>query len=133
MAGMGEHAGWLAAFAALAGSVALGAASPGPQKTTLQTSAFPGHGEHTVLVRTVVPAGGEVAAHTHPGLEMCTIVSGRAHVHIAGRPDQTLDAGGSYAAEPGVAHAVRNAGPGELVLVSTYVVDPSKPIATPVK
>lgn len=124
--------GGLAAGAALAGSVALGAASaPPPRKTTLQEQPFPGRGEHTLLVRTVVPAGGEVAPHTHPGLEMCYLESGRASVRLAGRPDVVMGAGDSYAAPPGVVHAVRNTGGGELVLVSTYVVDAAKPLSSP--
>lgn len=104
----------------------------GVHKTTLQSMPFPDHGEHTVLVRTVVDPGRQVALHSHPGLELAYIVSGRAHVHVQGRPDAELGPGGSFAAPPDTPHAVGNIGRDPLVIVSTYVVDPTKPIATPV-
>lgn len=102
-------------------------------KTTLQTNDFPGGGRHSVLVHTEVDPHEEVAPHTHPGLEMAYVERGRALVRIRGRPDETLTAGGSFAVPPATPHSVRNLGRVALVIVSTYVVDSSQPIASPWK
>jgi len=127
------------AVAALAASAVLAplalahaqAASEPVQKTTLQEQAFPGPVNHTVMVRTIIARGGEVAPHTHPGVEMAYVADGQALVKIAGKPDRTLRAGDSFSPAKGVVHSVRNTGPGPLTIVSTYVVDKTKPIASP--
>lgn len=106
---------------------------PQVRKTTLQEQGFPGPPNHTVLVRTVVPLGGEVAPHTHPGVEMAYVVSGVAQVVVAGQAARTLRPGGSFSVAPGTPHAVRNTGPGPLTVVSTYVVDARRPIASPAR
>lgn len=115
-------------FAGAAASVA--AAQP-VQRTTLQEQPFPGPVIHTVTTRAVVARGGEVAPHTHPGIEMAYIADGQALVRIAGRPDQTVPTGGSFSVPDHVVHSVRNTGQGPLTMISTYVVDRRKPLASP--
>jgi quercetin dioxygenase-like cupin family protein len=100
-------------------------------KTTLQQQDFPGPVYHTVTVRTVIAPGGQVAPHTHPGVEMAYVVSGRGVVKIVGVPAQPLAAGDSFSVPPRRVHSVVNTGPGPLTLVSTYVVDKSQPISSP--
>jgi quercetin dioxygenase-like cupin family protein len=72
-----------------------------------------------------------VLRHTHPGVEMAYIVDGQALVKIMGRPDQTVATGASFAVPAETPHSVQNVGPGTLTILSTYVVDKSKPILTP--
>jgi quercetin dioxygenase-like cupin family protein len=124
----------LLALAAGVTLIGLGAAEAQPSavhKVTLQTQAFPGPTYHTVTVRTAIDRGGEVAPHTHPGAEMAYVLKGQGRLKVAGGAGQALKAGVSFAIPPGTAHSVRNTGAGQLVIVSTYVVDKSKPIATP--
>ncbi len=127
--------GWLssglAALMVMAMAAGAAAQSDKVHKTTLQEQPFPPAPLHTVTVRTLVDQGGLVAPHTHPGAEMAYIVQGRATVTIAGAAPQTLSAGGSFAVPPQTVHSVRNVGDGTLVMVSTYVVDQTKPIASP--
>jgi quercetin dioxygenase-like cupin family protein len=120
----------LLATAAGLAPLALATAQP-VQKTTLQEQPFPGPIDHTVMVRTVVARGAQVAPHTHPGVEMAYVAGGKAVVSIAGRPDLEVSAGGSFSVPNQVVHSVRNTGEGELTMVSTYVVDRRKPIASP--
>jgi quercetin dioxygenase-like cupin family protein len=120
----------IALIAALGGGAAQAQADH-VHKTTLQTDPFPEGGRHTVLVHTDVDVGGLVGRHTHPGLEMAYIEKGEAVVSIEGRPPLHLTAGGSFDVPPVVVHSVQNVGPGELTIVSTYVVDPNQPIASP--
>jgi len=118
------------ALAAMIGASALAQPSA-VHKTTLQSVPFPEPTYNTVTVRALVDHGGMVMRHTHPGLEMAYIVDGQAVVKIMGRPDQTVPAGGSFAVPAGTPHSVQNVGPGTLTILSTYVVDKSKPILTP--
>jgi quercetin dioxygenase-like cupin family protein len=101
------------------------------QRAILQEQPFPGPVDHTVMLRTVVARGAEVAPHTHPGIEMTYIAGGQALVRITGRPPQDLAAGGSFSIPDQVVHSVRNAGQGPLIMISTYVVDRRKPLASP--
>ncbi len=100
-------------------------------KDTLQDVAFPPPSRHSVLVHTSVDVGGTVLPHTHPGLELGYIESGSATVSIHGRADQHLSAGQSFAVPPQTVHSVKNTGNTPLVIISTYVVDKDKPIASP--
>ncbi len=113
-------------------TAAAGLAQPGAvHKTTLQTLPFPQPVYATTMVKTVVDPGGLVAPHTHPGVELAFIAAGQAEVKIAGRPDQSLTAGDSFSVPAQTVHSVKNSGSVPLTLVSTYVVDQSKPIAAP--
>lgn len=117
---------------ALLAALALQVAAPPSDhvhKTTLQTQDYPGAGNHTVTVKTVVDPTHEVALHIHPGLEMAYIVSGAATVKMPDAPEVKLKAGDSIAIPPRIPHVMKNAGLGPLVILSTYVVDPAQPIA----
>ena len=110
------------------------AATAQPQlihRETLQTRDVPAPSWRSQLVRVSVDKGGLVARHTHPGIEIGYIEQGQAKVKIKGRPDQALNRGDSFAVLADTPHSVQNTGPGELVILSTYVVDKSKPLATP--
>ena len=102
-------------------------------KNTLQEQPFPAPIYHTVTVKTVVDHGGLVDSHTHPGIEMAYIADGHAEVTIKGNAPLSLGAGDSFSVPAGIVHSVRNDGPGALTIVSTYVVEKDKPIASPAK
>lgn len=125
----------LAALAAL--SMAPGAlsstaqAQEGYHRTTLQRQDFPGATYQTVTVRTVIDRGAQVPPHTHPGAEMAYVLAGKGALSVKGAPTQRLAAGDSFSIPEGEVHAVRNMGPGPLTLLSTYVVERAKPIASP--
>jgi quercetin dioxygenase-like cupin family protein len=121
------------AFALLAALAAQPAPMPMPlpayvHKDTLQTDAFPGHGEHTVMVRTVLDPGHTIPRHIHPGLEVIYVLSGTSRLKRAGSPDRDLKAGESVVVPPRAIHEMINTGPGPLTLLATYVVDPRQPI-----
>jgi quercetin dioxygenase-like cupin family protein len=102
---------------------------PGVHKTTLQEIAFPPP-LHTLTVRTVVDRGGVVPSHTHPGIEMSYVLSGAARLTVAGQGTHDIAAGGSFSIPAATVHSLRNVGRTPLVLISTYVVDPTKPITS---
>jgi quercetin dioxygenase-like cupin family protein len=100
-------------------------------RTTLQSHDFPGAVYRSELMRVELAKGGTVARHTHPGLELTYVQNGQALLKVAGQPDRTLKTGDSFSTTEGTPHSVTNTGPGVLTLISTYVVDKAKPLATP--
>jgi quercetin dioxygenase-like cupin family protein len=100
-------------------------------KTTLQDQPFPPPVYHSVTVRTLVDAGGEVLPHTHPGVEMGYVLDGRAVLSVAGQQPRSLTAGDGFSIPPRTVHSVQNTGPGALTMLSTYVVDKRQPISSP--
>ena len=122
---------YLLALTALALAPAAAAQPSAVHKTTLQDQPFPPPEFHTATVRTVVDPAGEVAPHTHPGIEMGYVLDGRAVLKITGQPPRSLSAGDSFAVPPRTVHSVQNVGPGALTMLSTYVVEQGQPIATP--
>jgi quercetin dioxygenase-like cupin family protein len=113
------------------GPVALMAQPSAIQRTTLQSTDFPDPNWRSTLVRVQVGMGGVVARHTHPGVEIGYIEHGEAQVAVEGRAPMTLTDGQSFLVPPETPHRVTNTGPGPLTILSTYVVDRAKPIATP--
>jgi quercetin dioxygenase-like cupin family protein len=118
-------------LAALSLAALAPAGSAAVHRTTLQDQDFPPPSRHTVTMKAVVDAGGEVPPHTHPGLEMAYVVEGQATLMVKGQPGRSFAAGDSFAIPPHTVHRVKNAGSGPLTMVSTYVVDKGQPVASP--
>ena len=124
------------AFVPAAGLLALaaGATFAQPQlihREMLQSRDAPTPPWRSELVRVQVDKDGLIARHTHPGLEIGYIEDGQALVKIQGQADRRLGRTASFSVLTGTPHSVQNAGPGELTILSTYVVDRAKPLATP--
>jgi len=101
-------------------------------RETLQTAEFPGNGFHTIVVRTTLRAAGLIAPHRHPGLEVAVVESGEVVVTLGTGAPVPRQSGMSWQVAPGLAHSVRNVGSVPAVIVSTYIVDPSQPLASPI-
>jgi quercetin dioxygenase-like cupin family protein len=78
-----------------------------------------------------VPAGGAAGRHTHPGVELGYILEGEADLIVEGQPDRHLKAGDSYQIPLGVVHDAKVSGDKPLKVLSVYVVDKTKPLASP--
>jgi quercetin dioxygenase-like cupin family protein len=101
----------------------------GIKRTPLQKGEFP-DGYVTVTAMAEVPAGGSPGRHTHPGLEIGYILEGEADLLIDGQPTQHLKAGDSYQIPVGAVHDARVGDKG-LKFIGIYVVDKTKPLASP--
>jgi quercetin dioxygenase-like cupin family protein len=97
----------------------------------LETADFPGDGLHTTTIRTTIDAGGLIAPHRHPGLELAYVAAGMVEVTIGDVSARRIAAGGAFQVAPGTRHSVRNPTGQAAVVVSTYIVDPAQPLATP--
>ena len=115
------------ALAILGSSAAL---AQGIKRTPLQKVEFP-KGYNIVTVIAEVPPNTLAGRHTHPGVDTGYVIEGEATLIVAGKPDQMLKAGDSYAVPAGIEHDVKT-GDKPLKLMAVYVVEEGKPVATPV-
>lgn len=116
----------IAAFAFTGGAIAQQA---GIKRTPLQKIEFP-EGYVTVTGIAEVPAGGSAGRHTHPGIETGYVLDGEATLIVEGKPDQHLKAGDSYQIPAGAIHDVK-VGDKPFKVLAIYIVDKTKPLATP--
>ncbi|WP_249122974.1 MULTISPECIES: cupin domain-containing protein [unclassified Bradyrhizobium] len=102
----------------------------GIKRTPLQKVEFP-DGYNTVTGIAEIQPGGTAGRHTHPGIETGYILEGEADLVIEGQPDKHLKAGDSYAIPAGVVHDAKVHGDKALKVLGIYIVDKTKPLATP--
>lgn len=122
----------VAALALSVGAVAEDA-KPQPQRAVLEhhdQSEVPG--KEIIIGTVVLPPGAAVGYHVHPGDEAGYIVKGTVTWKVRGQPDKTLKAGDSFFNPRGSVHGIAAADSGDSMVVSTWIVDKGKPVATPV-
>jgi quercetin dioxygenase-like cupin family protein len=120
----------LLAFTVVAVAGTAFAQQGGIKRTPLQKVEFP-DGYVTVTGIAEIPAGGSAGRHTHPGIESGYVLEGETDLIVEGKPDQRLKAGDSYAIPAGVVHDAKVHGDKSAKVLAVYVVDKTKPLATP--
>jgi quercetin dioxygenase-like cupin family protein len=103
----------------------------GIKRTPLQKIEFP-EGYVTVTGIAEIQPGGTAGRHTHPGIETGYVLEGEADLIIDGKPDLHLKAGDSYSIPAGAVHDAKVHGDKPLKVLGIYIVDKTKPLATPV-
>lgn len=122
-----------AALSAFLISVAIAQEAPaGIKRTPLQALDFPA-GYKTVMGIAEIAPGASSGRHTHPGIETGYVLEGEVVMSVEGQADQTLKAGDSYQIAAGVPHDVKSTGTVPAKAIATYVVEASKPLASPAK
>jgi quercetin dioxygenase-like cupin family protein len=99
------------------------------QRIELEKVELPGTQYNVVLVLADIPAGFTVDRHTHPGVEAGYVLQGDGDFIVEGQPDRHLKTGDHFKIGGPTPHIFR-AGPATKILV-TYVVDKTKPLASP--
>lgn len=107
-------------------------APSGIKRTPLQSIDFP-EGYKTVTGLAEVMPGHASGPHTHPGIETGYVLDGEVLMIVEGEPDRTLKAGDSFVIPPGARHDVQSIGSVPAKAISVFVVDKSKPLASPAK
>jgi quercetin dioxygenase-like cupin family protein len=115
---------------AFAGAGVAIAQQGGIKRTPLQKIEFP-DGYNTVSGIAEIQPGGSAGRHTHPGIETGYLLEGEADLVVDGKPDQHLKAGDSYSIPAGVVHDAKVHGDKALKVLAIYVVDKTKPLASP--
>lgn len=86
-----------------------------------------------VTARADFQPGATVPRHTHPGEEVGYIIEGELELTIDGKPAQKLKAGDAFFLPANTVHTAKNVGKGPAAVLSTYIVEKGKPLATPAK
>ena len=100
------------------------------KRTELQHKPSSIPGREIVQVLTEIPVGVESGWHVHPGEEVGYILAGTVEMKIDGQPTLTLHAGDPFLMPPGTPHNALDLGPDTGMMLSTYIVEPDKPLAT---
>ena len=108
-------------------------ASPQPVRTIFERHDQSGvPGMEIVIGSAMLPAGGVVGYHTHPGDEVGYVLKGTFTLKIMGQADRRLKAGDSFFIPRGAVHSVLAAPDGDGgAAVSTWIIDKGQPLATP--
>lgn len=107
------------------------ATTPGVTRKILSQIDGPAPGYVTLLVEATVEAGVRVARHTHPGIESAHVLEGGFELPIQGQPTRMIKPGDSLLIPPETPHAGGAAGSAKSRILSTYVVEKGKPLASP--
>jgi quercetin dioxygenase-like cupin family protein len=86
-----------------------------------------------VTARAEFQPGAAVPKHTHPGEEVAYILEGEITLEVDGKPPQALKAGDTFFLPANTVHAAKNTGKGPAAVLSTYLVEKGKPLASPAK
>ena len=121
----------LAALTA-AGALVVGAQQTGFVRTPLSDSEMSVAGRHGVMARVEIDAGVSSGRHTHPGEEFGYVLEGSFEVTIDGKAPVKLAPGSVFFIPANTIHEGKNVGKTKARVVSTYVVESGKPLATPV-
>jgi quercetin dioxygenase-like cupin family protein len=117
----------------LVGSAALSlVAQTGFSRVVLQDQPLSVPGRHAVAARADFGPGAAAGLHSHPGEELGYILEGTVELLVKGRPAVTLKPGDVFYIPSGVPHDGRNPGTTNAALLSTFVAEQGKPLATPV-
>ncbi len=106
------------------------AAPAGLKRTLIKQTDGPMDGYVTVEMRIEIDPGFMVARHTHPGIELGYVVEGGIDLAIDGQGARMMAPGDGFQVPTGVPHGGQN-GAAKTVVVSTYVVEKGKPLASP--
>lgn len=118
--------------AALAAALSTGAfAQEALKRIELQKQLYPPDKYSTSIYMVVVPVGGVVARHSHPGVEMGYVIDGESTFQVEGQPEVTLKPESTYSVPPGAIHTAKNIGQKPVRIIATFVVEKDKPMAAP--
>ena len=107
------------------------AATPGVSRKILSQSDGPSPGYVTLLVAIEIEAGVMIGRHTHPGIESAYILEGGFDLPIEGQPTRAYEPGDGFVIPPGTPHAGGKNGDAKTRVLSTYIVEKGKPLASP--
>jgi quercetin dioxygenase-like cupin family protein len=109
----------------------LAAQAPAFKRTILQQADISVPGHEVISAVAEFEPGATPGSHTHFGEEIGYVIEGTLMVEQAGKPNVTLQAGGSFLIPAGTVHNATNTGAGKARILATYIVEKGKPLATP--
>ncbi len=117
-----------------------GCAAPPPSppaagivRTEVHRAASSVAGLDAVVMRVELAAGARAGRHTHPGDEIGYVLEGEGHLLVDGAAPRLLRAGDAFVVPAGVVHDAHNPGSAGMRLVGVFMVDKTRPLATPAR
>jgi len=107
------------------------AATPGLKRKILSQTDGPAPGYTTIIAAVEIDPGVLIGRHTHPGIESGYVIEGGLDLPVQGRPTVALKAGDGFQVPPYTPHAGAKNGAKMTKVVSTYIVEKGKPLASP--
>jgi quercetin dioxygenase-like cupin family protein len=107
------------------------ATTPGVSRKILSQSDGPAPGYVTLLVAIEIEAGVTIGRHTHPGIESAYVLEGGFELPIEGLPTRMYKPGDGFVVPSGAPHAGNKNGDVKTKILSTYIVEKGKPLASP--
>ena len=108
------------------------AQAPAFKRVMLQTMEISYAGHEAVTARAEFPVGVASGLHTHPGEEIGYLLEGSVTIEMDGQK-KVLKPGDVFAIPAGKVHGATNTGTTPAAILSTYIVEKGKPLATPAK
>jgi quercetin dioxygenase-like cupin family protein len=105
--------------------------TPGVTRKILSQMDGPTPGYVTILAEATVEPGAAIGRHTHPGLETSYVLEGAIELPIKGQETKTYGVGDTYQVPAETPHAGGKAVEKKFRVLSTYVVEKGKPLASP--
>ncbi|MGH4030024.1 cupin domain-containing protein [Actinomycetota bacterium Odt1-20B] len=102
----------------------------GVTRTLLQEHPSPAEGWEAVQTLVRIPRHKESGRHSHPGIEVGYIIQGDVLMEFDDGPPLRLSTGDPFFIPDGAIHNARNVGTVTTKMLSTYVVDETKPLVT---
>lgn len=99
-------------------------------RTVLQRGDVSLSGREAVLAKAQIPTGAATGRHTHPGEEISYVLDGSFRLEVDGEAPKMLEAGDVFMIPAGKVHNATATGAGATI-ITTYVVEKGKPLATP--
>jgi quercetin dioxygenase-like cupin family protein len=121
----------LALGTGLLGGETIDAQTPAFKRTVVQKQDLSVAGREVVQAVAEIPAGVAAGRHTHPGEEIGYVLEGTLTLMVEGKPPVVVKAGEGFFVEAARVHDGKNEGSGTAKIVSTYVVEKGKPLASP--
>jgi quercetin dioxygenase-like cupin family protein len=107
------------------------AATAGLKRKILSQTDGPMPGYVVITAEVEIEPGVMVARHTHPGIESGYVLEGGLALNIEGQPTRALTAGDAFHVPADRPHAGNKNGDKKTMILSTYVVEKGKPLASP--
>lgn len=123
----------LAILMVIWGAQAARAQAPGFKRVELQRHDVGSKDREAVVARGEFQPGAAVPKHTHPGEEFGYVLEGELTLEIEGQAPLTLKAGDTFFVPAGQVHSGKSSSKAATNVLSTYIVEKGKPLATPVK
>jgi quercetin dioxygenase-like cupin family protein len=107
------------------------ATTPGVTRKILSQTDGPTPGFVTLIVDIEIEPGVTIGRHTHPGIESAYMLEGGFDLPIEGQPTKSFKPGDAVVIPANTPHAGGKNGDKKSHIVSTYIVEKGKPLASP--